>query len=208
MVKVSEAGRTVLEDTVVPAARHGVRASPRAKCCASSTSRAGRPSTSSVTTPTIAPSATTAANTVKLNKHAYLGEGSVLWSGHARRMMTIIEDTCGLHDTLLGCCSARSTRSATASPIRPAARRISSMSSRATGSAHRHRAQHQFLHVRAVRAGRRGFDRRRALEARRPSRPPGRDGRARRHLQLPAALQPRRRFRADPGSRHHLRGAG
>ncbi len=46
-----------------------------------------------------------AANTMKLNKSIYLGKGCVLWSVHARKMMTIIEDTCGSHDTLAGCCS-------------------------------------------------------------------------------------------------------
>ncbi len=46
-----------------------------------------------------------AANTVKLNNNIYLGEGCVLWSVRAREMMTIVEDTCGSHDTLYGCCS-------------------------------------------------------------------------------------------------------
>ncbi len=46
-----------------------------------------------------------AANTMKLNKNIYLGQGSVLWSLRARKMMTIVEDTCGSHDTLYGCCS-------------------------------------------------------------------------------------------------------
>lgn len=46
-----------------------------------------------------------AANTIKLNKNIYLGKGSVLWSVRARKMMTIVEDTCGSHDTLAGCCS-------------------------------------------------------------------------------------------------------
>ena len=46
-----------------------------------------------------------AANTMKLNKRIYLGKGCVLWSVRARKMMTIVEDTCGSHDTLAGCCS-------------------------------------------------------------------------------------------------------
>ncbi|MCH8038631.1 MAG: DUF1989 domain-containing protein [Proteobacteria bacterium] len=46
-----------------------------------------------------------AANTIKLNHNIYLGEGCVLWSMRARKMMTIVEDTCGSHDTLYGCCS-------------------------------------------------------------------------------------------------------
>ena len=46
-----------------------------------------------------------AANTLKLNNNIYLGAGCVLWSMRARKMMTIVEDTCGRHDTLYGCCS-------------------------------------------------------------------------------------------------------
>ncbi len=46
-----------------------------------------------------------AANTLKLNNNIYLGKGSVLWSVRANQMMTIVEDTCGSHDTIYGCCS-------------------------------------------------------------------------------------------------------
>ena len=46
-----------------------------------------------------------APNTIKLQGNIYLGEGSVLRSVRARRMMTVIEDTCGGHDTIFGCCS-------------------------------------------------------------------------------------------------------
>jgi urea carboxylase-associated protein 1 len=46
-----------------------------------------------------------ATNTVKLGHNIYLGKGSVLWSVRARPMMTIVEDSCGSHDTIYGCCS-------------------------------------------------------------------------------------------------------
>ena len=46
-----------------------------------------------------------AANTIKLAGDIYLNQGSVLWSVRARKMMTIIADTCGSHDTIFGCCS-------------------------------------------------------------------------------------------------------
>ncbi len=46
-----------------------------------------------------------AANTIKLNNNIYLGEGSMLWSVRARKLMTIVEDSCGSHDTIYGCCS-------------------------------------------------------------------------------------------------------
>jgi len=44
-------------------------------------------------------------NTVKLNKSLYISKGSKIYSDHARVMMSVIEDTCGFHDTLAGCCS-------------------------------------------------------------------------------------------------------
>jgi uncharacterized protein len=44
-------------------------------------------------------------NTVKLNKSLYITKGSKIYSDHARVMMTVLEDTCGYHDTLAGCCS-------------------------------------------------------------------------------------------------------
>ena len=46
-----------------------------------------------------------APNTVKLQGNIYLGPGSVLWSVRARKMMALVEDTCGGHDTIFGCCS-------------------------------------------------------------------------------------------------------
>jgi urea carboxylase-associated protein 1 len=44
-------------------------------------------------------------NTVKLNRSLYVTKGTTLWSDRARKMFTVLEDTCGLHDTLAGCCS-------------------------------------------------------------------------------------------------------
>lgn len=46
-----------------------------------------------------------APNTIKVPKQVYLGPGSILRSSSARPMMTVIEDTCGGHDTIFGCCS-------------------------------------------------------------------------------------------------------
>lgn len=47
-----------------------------------------------------------AANTMKLNGNLFLNQGSSLWSVKVNKMMTILEDTCGSHDTIGGCCSA------------------------------------------------------------------------------------------------------
>ena len=46
-----------------------------------------------------------AANTMKLAHSIYLSKGCVIYDDLARPMMTIIEDTCGRHDTLAGNCS-------------------------------------------------------------------------------------------------------
>ena len=46
-----------------------------------------------------------APNTMKIPGQIYLGKGSSLLSVRARKMMTIIDDTCGGHDTIFGCCS-------------------------------------------------------------------------------------------------------
>lgn len=47
-----------------------------------------------------------AANTIKLSGGIFLTKGSSLWSDRAKKLMTIIDDTCGYHDTIGGCCSA------------------------------------------------------------------------------------------------------
>jgi uncharacterized protein len=44
-------------------------------------------------------------NTVKLNGSLYITKGCKIYSDHAREMMTVVEDSCGYHDTLAGCCS-------------------------------------------------------------------------------------------------------
>jgi urea carboxylase-associated protein 1 len=46
-----------------------------------------------------------APNTIKVPRNIFLGKGSVLRSSLAREMMTIVDGTCGLHDTIFGCCS-------------------------------------------------------------------------------------------------------
>jgi urea carboxylase-associated protein 1 len=47
-----------------------------------------------------------AANTMKLGESIFLHKGTKLWSDRAKALMTILEDTCGKHDTIGGCCSA------------------------------------------------------------------------------------------------------
>jgi hypothetical protein len=47
-----------------------------------------------------------AANTIKLNARLFIEKGSILVSEQAKTLFTVIEDSCGNHDTIGGCCSA------------------------------------------------------------------------------------------------------
>jgi urea carboxylase-associated protein 1 len=47
-----------------------------------------------------------ASNTMKMAKNIFLTKGTTLWSDRAKKMMTVVEDTCGHHDTIGGCCSS------------------------------------------------------------------------------------------------------
>src|ERR1700727_3904316 len=41
-------------------------------------------------------------NTVKLNKSLYVTKGCKIYSDHAKAVCSVVEDTCGFHDTLAG----------------------------------------------------------------------------------------------------------
>jgi len=47
-----------------------------------------------------------APNTIKAAKTLRLTKGHTLFSDQARPIFTIVEDTCGIHDTIGGCCSS------------------------------------------------------------------------------------------------------
>jgi urea carboxylase-associated protein 1 len=47
-----------------------------------------------------------ASNTMKLGSNIFLSKGSILWSDRAKKLMMVVEDTCGKHDTIGGCCSS------------------------------------------------------------------------------------------------------
>ena len=51
-----------------------------------------------------------AADTVKVQWSAKIGKGKLLFSDMGRVLFTIVEDTCGEHDPLLGCSSAWTNR--------------------------------------------------------------------------------------------------
>jgi urea carboxylase-associated protein 1 len=47
-----------------------------------------------------------AADTMKLSGSIFVTRGTSLYSGLGRKLFTVVEDTCGFHDTIGGCCSA------------------------------------------------------------------------------------------------------
>jgi urea carboxylase-associated protein 1 len=51
-----------------------------------------------------------AADTMKINGNIFIGKGSVIYSVSCNPMFTVIEDTCGFHDTIGGCCSSALNR--------------------------------------------------------------------------------------------------
>jgi len=46
-----------------------------------------------------------AADTMKIAGSIFLTAGVALYSGLGRKLFTVVEDTCGYHDTIGGCCS-------------------------------------------------------------------------------------------------------
>ena len=50
-----------------------------------------------------------ATNTIKVQGNIYVGRGTVLYADSGARLMTVIEDTVGRHDTVYGCCSNPNT---------------------------------------------------------------------------------------------------
>jgi len=51
-----------------------------------------------------------AADTMKINGNIFIRKGSVLYSVNCNPMLTVIEDSCGFHDTIGGCCSSALNR--------------------------------------------------------------------------------------------------
>ena len=49
-----------------------------------------------------------AADTMKYADSIYITKGAGLYSGLGRKLFTVVEDTCGSHDTIGGCCSPES----------------------------------------------------------------------------------------------------
>jgi urea carboxylase-associated protein 1 len=51
-----------------------------------------------------------AADTMKINGSIFIGKNSKIYSDMGNALFTVIEDTCGRHDTIGGCCSNEANR--------------------------------------------------------------------------------------------------
>jgi len=47
-----------------------------------------------------------AADTMKINGNIFVRKGTVIYSVNCNALFTVVEDTCGHHDTIGGCCSS------------------------------------------------------------------------------------------------------
>jgi len=63
-----------------------------------------------------------AADTMKINGNIFIRKGSVLYSVGCNPMFTVVEDTCGFHDTIGGCCSSALNRRRYNKPDDPSCR--------------------------------------------------------------------------------------
>jgi urea carboxylase-associated protein 1 len=63
-----------------------------------------------------------AADTIKINGNIFIRKASVLYSINCNAMFTVIDDTCGFHDTIGGCCSSALNRKRYGKPDDPSCR--------------------------------------------------------------------------------------
>ena len=146
-----------------------------------------------------------AVDTLREQGSAYLTLGSRLLALDGEPLVTIIDDTCGRHDTLGGACSQESNvvRYGEHTRHMHACRNTFLAQALAWGRGLDKRdlsAQRELLHERPADAGRRADVRGRHLRARQVRRAARRPRHARADLQLPAAQQPVQRLRPDAGA--------
>lgn len=60
-----------------------------------------------------------AADTMKINGNLFIRKGTVIYSVNCNAMFTVVEDTCGYHDTIGGCCSSALNRTRYGKPDDP-----------------------------------------------------------------------------------------
>jgi urea carboxylase-associated protein 1 len=137
------------------------------------------------------------ADTVRAQGGIFLTTGSVLVSNDGRAMLTVVEDSCGRHDTVGGACSAESNTCRFGHHTRAMHNCrdnfLVGLARHGLGKRDLVPNINFFMHD-----GRPPRHRRRHLPSRRPHRPGRQPGRAGRHLQLPAAQQPLQRLEPDP----------
>ncbi len=63
-----------------------------------------------------------AADTMKINGNIFVRKGSVLYSVNCNPLFTVVDDTCGFHDTIGGCCSSALNRKRYNKPEDPSCR--------------------------------------------------------------------------------------
>jgi urea carboxylase-associated protein 1 len=63
-----------------------------------------------------------AADTMKINGNIYIRKGTVLYSVNCNALFTVVDDTCGFHDTIGGCCSSALNRKRYGKPEDPSCR--------------------------------------------------------------------------------------
>ena len=175
--------------------------------CASSTSRATRPSTSSCTTPMTRRSATARPTRSSSRETSSSSTGSRLMSNEGRPLMTVTATTCARHDTIGGACSQESNTLRygfhTKQQHACVENFLLALSEHDMGKRDMTSNVNWFMNV-PGRARRHARDRRRHLGRRALGRSARGDGRARGHLELPADQQPVQRVQPDSRSRRRL----
>ena len=150
-----------------------------------------------------------AADTMKINGNIFIRKGTVIYSVNCNPMFTVIEDTCGSHDTIGGCCSSALNRKRYGRPQDPNCRQnfLDQLARYGMGPRDMAANLNFFMYV-PVGSRRRDGHGPEHLQARRLRRPARRDGRARGGLQLPADEQPGQRLQpySGPGYRLPARG--
>jgi hypothetical protein len=63
-----------------------------------------------------------AADTMKINGNVFVRKGTVLYSVNCNPLLSVVEDTCGFHDTIGGCCSSALNRRRYGKPDDPSCR--------------------------------------------------------------------------------------
>ena len=92
-----------------------------------------------------------AADTMKYAGTIFLTKGHGIYTDMGRKLFTIVEDTCGRHDTIGGCCSAESNQLRYTDANTPNCRdTFLKGPSRARPRQEGHRRQPQFLHERSL----------------------------------------------------------